>query len=183
MPNIKVIIIGDPRVGKTSLLNRLVEDRFDEESISTTGVDMSVVTINNRKYTLWDTAGQEEYSHITSNFYRNADVVLLLHDITRRESTESLKNWILRVHAYCKSDIPILILSNKCDLEGKQSTAKIDGVTVKHISTSAKTGEGFDQIKLFLDSIQVDQTHESETLSFIKLKPQKKEKKKDNCCH
>ena len=186
MTNVKIIVIGDPRVGKTSIINRIVDDSFDIDSKSTVGVDMCVVTIEGIKFTLWDTAGQEEYNLVTSNFYRNADGVLLIHDISKPQTSINIRNWILRVHAYCNHNIPILIVSNKNDLEGKRSSVKIDGLLLEHATTSALTGHGIDKIKKFLLSIKKhDETLEQDTLVFnhinLKEKTNKQEKKKESC--
>ena len=191
MTNIKIIVIGDPRDGKTSIISRMVDDKFDINSKSTTGVDMHVVTINDQKYTIWDTAGQEEYNLVTSNFYRNADGVLLIHDISNPTTSVNIRNWILRVHAYCNPSVPILIISNKNDLEGKRSSVKIDGLVLDHATTSALTGDGMAKIKNFLISIpKTEKAVELDTLVFnnVNLGQKQKgivkqEKKSGGCCN
>ena len=96
--SLKILLIGDSQVGKTSLLLKYTEHIFPEEHITTIGVeykDKFVIKDNyNIRLQIWDTAGQERFRSITKNIYRNAHGVLFVYDITNKESFLNIKNWI-----------------------------------------------------------------------------------------
>ena len=101
---LKVLLIGDAGVGKSSLLLRYTEDKFDEALGSTIGVDFKVKTGEadgkRVKLTLWDTAGQERFRTLTSSYYRGAQGVVLVYDVTRRATFDDLQRWLEEVDAY-----------------------------------------------------------------------------------
>ena len=102
---LKVLLIGDAGVGKSSLLLRYTEDKFDEALGSTIGVDFKVKTVEadgkRVKLTLWDTAGQERFRTLTSSYYRGAQGVVLVYDVTRRATFDDLQRWLEEVDAFC----------------------------------------------------------------------------------
>eukprot|EP00794_Sanderia_malayensis_P000371 gene371-1004_t len=117
----KVIIVGDKRVGKSSLLLRFREGIFDDGCLPPTiGVDFLVcdLQVKNRKVKLqlWDTAGEEEYKAITSVYYRGAHAALIVFDVTRPETFQSAKQWMEDVYTTCGTDVKIIFVGNKCDL-------------------------------------------------------------------
>jgi len=119
---VKSILVGDSGVGKSCLLTRFSSNRFipPDECLSTIGVDFEVRTmkIDDKivKLQLWDTAGQERFKTITSSYYRGANIILVVFDLTLRESFLNLPNWIKEILQFISSDAIILIIGNKSDL-------------------------------------------------------------------
>ena len=94
----KVILIGDSSVGKTNIMSKYLKDQFMEFSKSTIGVEFSSKTFNVQghkiKAQIWDTAGQEKYRSMTSTYYKGSKGAFVIYDITRKETFESVDNWI-----------------------------------------------------------------------------------------
>ena len=118
--SVKLLLVGDTCVGKTSLLLQYTENTFPEDHGATIGVDYKIKMFQYKdfqvKLQIWDTAGQERFHSITNNFFHNADGILFVYDITNEKSFEGVKNWIKEaeeVGDYFKR----IIIGNKCDLE------------------------------------------------------------------
>ncbi|TMS37150.1 hypothetical protein L596_004144 [Steinernema carpocapsae] len=147
-----VMILGDSCTGKTCLLIRYKDGTFMSNNfISTVGIDYrnKLVEIDKTKVKLqiWDTAGQERFRSITSSYYRDADALLLVYDVTNRGSFENIRNWLAQIQEYAKEDVQITLIGNKVDLasqrkvtsdEGKQLAAAYN---IPFVETSAKTGQ------------------------------------------
>uniref|UniRef100_A0A096MCY7 Calcium release activated channel regulator 2A n=1 Tax=Poecilia formosa TaxID=48698 RepID=A0A096MCY7_POEFO len=116
----KVVLVGNSSVGKTSLLRSFCEGRFHPSTTATVGIDYSVktLTLDNMQIAmqLWDTAGQERFRSMTKQFFRKADGVVLLYDVTVAESFAAVKPWLLNVQEAAGESIPILLLGNKMDM-------------------------------------------------------------------
>ena len=153
--SLKILLVGDSAVGKTTLLIKYIEDKFSDTHITTIGVEYKdkVITINGRKVNLqiWDTSGQERYQAITKNFYRNADGIIFVFDVTKEESFKHLKDW-LNSSQDCDKEFKRIIVGNKIDLEEKRVIDKdrIDHFAEKEniqcFETSAKNGANVDVI-------------------------------------
>ncbi|CAB1423759.1 unnamed protein product [Pleuronectes platessa] len=117
----KVVLVGNSSVGKTSLLQRFCGNCFNPGTCATVGIDYSVKTIavDNSKVALqvWDTAGQERFRSITKQFFRKADGVVVMYDITAELSFTAVRHWLTSVKEGAGDDIPILLLGNKTDKE------------------------------------------------------------------
>jgi len=121
---LKVIILGDSGVGKTSLMNQYVHKRFSNQYKATIGADFLTkeIMIDDKLVTLqiWDTAGQERFQSLGVAFYRGADSCVLVHDITDSKSFDNLESWMdeFLVHANPnnQSTFPFVVLGNKADL-------------------------------------------------------------------
>ncbi len=119
---IKTILVGDPGVGKTSVINRIIDDEFQDIYSATIGLDLKSKQIkkDNRviKLDLWDTAGQEKFRSISSIHYKGADIIMCIFDLQNRTSFDSLVNdWLDEIAIYCSAKrTKILILGNKCDM-------------------------------------------------------------------
>uniref|UniRef100_A0A3B3V6T4 Calcium release activated channel regulator 2A n=1 Tax=Poecilia latipinna TaxID=48699 RepID=A0A3B3V6T4_9TELE len=116
----KVVLVGNSSVGKTSLLRSFCEGRFHPSTTATVGIDYSVktLTLDNMQIAmqLWDTAGQERFRSMTKQFFRKADGVVLLYDVTVAESFAAVRPWLLNVQEAAGESIPILLLGNKMDM-------------------------------------------------------------------
>ena len=145
---LKIVLIGDSGVGKTNLLSRFARDQFNPDSKSTIGVEFATKTLNIEgktvKAQIWDTAGQERYRAITSAYYRGAIGALLLYDITASLTFQNLKKWLSELRENADSNIVVMLVGNKCDLQELRAVSKDDGVAFSSeenllfIETSAK---------------------------------------------
>jgi len=152
--NFKLLLIGDGAVGKTSLILKYVEDRFKHKYKPTLGVDLFIKQIRlsdcEAKLTIWDIAGQERFKIIRKGFYEGASGVLLVYDVTRSETHESVPDWMQELYKYV-GKVPVIIIGNKVDLTGKRDMptrkAKEHAKTTGngYIETSAKTGKNVSQ--------------------------------------
>lgn len=117
----KFILIGASGVGKTCLMNRFTDEIYENEQQYTIGVDFKIKTILldglEVKIHIWDTAGQEKFRAIISNYYRGAHGILVVFDMTNKESFMSLNDWIKEVRKNTKENVEMLILGNKIDNE------------------------------------------------------------------
>ena len=125
--NLKILILGDSSVGKTTLLLKYVDGYFPTIYVATIGVEYKVKKINlngiNINLQIWDTAGQERFRGITKNFLKGADGIIYTYDITNKSSFDSLKNWIMTAEETVEGFKKILI-GNKIDLEDKRKVSK-----------------------------------------------------------
>ena len=156
----KIILIGSSGVGKSSILQRYMKKTFDENYKITIGVDflMKTLTINKQlvKLQVWDTAGQEKYKSLTKFFYKDAAMVILVYDITRRESFDNLKNyWYKEIQEYGEKDIVLGIAGNKSDLYDNEAVPEKEArdfaksINAIFALTSAQNNSGV--TKLFED--------------------------------
>lgn len=153
---IKIINVGMYRVGKTSLAVRYTQNKFQVNYLPTLGVDFysKMIDIDEDtkiKLVLFDTVGQERLATLRKRYYAGAHGAVVVYDVTRRETFESLDYWINEVIERC-SNIPMVIVGNKTDLiekrevkfEEAQRRWKDSGYTV--LESSAKMGTGVDDI-------------------------------------
>ena len=150
----------------------------------------------NVKLQIWDTAGQERFKNITASYYRGGNGILVVYDITDRESFNNLNSWLIEIEKSANKNVYKILIGNKCDLEEKRAVTYQEGKDfadsngMKFIETSAKTCQ------------QVNEAFETLTQEIIKLnaskdkvlqEPKKREKvllsnnatdisKKKNCC-
>jgi len=147
----KTVILGDSGVGKTSILNRFSDGTFSENFMSTIGVDFKIKTIdilNKRvKLQIWDTAGQERFRFLTQGFYRGAQSVVLVFDVTSFSSFESLTSWLKEIERFAVPDINIVLVGNKADRDELREVTKqqaedfCEKNQIKYLETSAKTAD------------------------------------------
>ena len=127
MIRLKILILGDSAIGKTSLLLKYVDGYFPKIYISTLGVEFKSKTINlngiDIKLQIWDTAGQERFHCITKNFMKGSDGIIFAYDITNRSTFDNLKNWISEAQE-AAGDFEKIIVGNKIDLEKERKVSK-----------------------------------------------------------
>ncbi len=147
----KVEIIGDMKVGKSTILTRIIKNTFKEDYIPTEGYEFStyLIKVNNTvlKMQIWDMCGNENYRSALFNLYRNAVVGILVYSVCSRESFNNLENWITRLKKYSLPWAKLVLLGNKCDDEGKRVVSYEEGKKIceKHnllffMEISAKEG-------------------------------------------
>nr|CAB3265351.1 ras-related protein Rab-10-like [Phallusia mammillata] len=144
----KLLLIGDSGVGKTCVLFRFSDDAFNTTFISTIGIDFKIKTVelNGKKIKLqiWDTAGQERFHTITTSYYRGANGIMLVYDITNAKSFENISKWLRNIEEHASEDVEKMLLGNKCDMEDKRMISKERGEQIakehgiKFYETSAK---------------------------------------------
>ena len=160
--NIKLILIGDSGVGKSTLLKRKVEDIFVNDFVSTIGVDFVTMYYNKKYHQLkayiWDTAGQEKFQSITEVYYRDLTAALIFYDITNRESYNNIDNWINRLKQH-NNNVLIYIIGTKSDLELNREIFEEDLKKYKNdniilYECSSKTNYNIDNLfESIIDSI------------------------------
>ena len=126
---IKILTLGDSGVGKTSIIQKFVNDKFNQNMLSTIGVDFQSkeIIINNTKIKLkiWDTTGQERFKTLTSQYYNGADGALLIFDVTSKLSFERINFWINELKEKKKlNELGLLLIGNKIDLIDKRNVKK-----------------------------------------------------------
>ena len=154
----KVIVIGDPAVGKTSLLTKFATNQFEEKYLPTVGVNIvkEPITIEKKNATInlmfWDVAGQPQFYMLHRPYFNGADAAILVFDITRSSTFSNVNNWWQTCIKYGLSGIPRILIGNKIDLEEER---KIILPMAEHLSeklnapyfeTSALTGENVKMI-------------------------------------
>ncbi|CAL9165952.1 unnamed protein product [Musa hybrid cultivar] len=140
---LKVIILGDSGVGKTSLMNQYVNRKFSIQYKATIGADFLTkeVQIDDRLFTLqiWDTAGQERFQSLGVAFYRGADCCVLVYDVNVMKSFDNLNNWreefLIQASPADPENFPFIVLGNKTDIDGGNSRV-VSEKKAKHWCTS-----------------------------------------------
>ena len=129
---IKLIIVGDSGVGKTNLISRFAEDKFELNSKATIGVEFIYKTlkINDEifKIEIWDTAGQERYKSISSAYYKGAKGAIIVYDITSEASFYNIDLWLNEVKTKVTNDVQIMIIGNKTDLYKERKISVEKGI-------------------------------------------------------
>ncbi|ELP88395.1 rab9, putative [Entamoeba invadens IP1] len=155
---IKVVVLGEMATGKTCILHRWVTNEFVRQT-ATVGCAYSskTITYNKKliKYEVWDAAGQERYRSLSSIYYRNATVALLVYDITRAETFSAVTDWVEELKTKAPDNVMIIIVGNKNDLETERAVNK-ESVTdfiktsdpriIANMECSAKTGDNINEI-------------------------------------
>jgi len=144
----KVLLIGDSGTGKSNLLLRYADDFYNADIGSTIGVDFKVCTrtIDGKvtKLYLWDTAGQERFRTITSSYYRGSHGIIVVYDVTDRESFSHVRMWVQEISKYAGPSTHKLLVGNKVDLVSKRVVTTDEGqmlaeeLEVNFIETSAR---------------------------------------------
>lgn len=152
LTSLKILIIGESGVGKSSLLLRFTEDNFDPEQSLTIGVDFRTKRLcingNTIKLAIWDTAGQERFRTLTPSYYRDAQGAILVYDVSNYSTFSKLETWLNELETYStKRNIVKMIVGNKIDMENRE-VSREEGMHFarKHktlfIEASAKTRDG-----------------------------------------
>jgi Ras-related protein Rab-2A len=176
---LKFIIVGDSSVGKSNIMSEFTDKRFHAQHELTIGVEFAtkIVSYKNTNYKLqiWDTAGQETFQSITRAYYRGTIGCLLVYDITRRDSFESVSRWYADLKQYCEPNITVVLVGNKTDLEQKREVTYDEGkdFAEKHgisfFETSAKTSQNVEAC--FLNAVErIEKKIEDKTIDILHTK-------------
>ena len=193
---VKVIVLGSSEVGKTCILNRYFNNEFQENALSTIGIDFQTKFFKfddqKVKVNYTDTAGQEKFRAISVNYLKGTNGVILVFDITNKESFDLLETWMNDLKENNKVDISKVLIGNKLDLAEDRQVQKeeaekfAESIGCKYYEGSAKSGEN---IKEALDEIarltynyvkDNDEIREKRRNSIELKRASPKEKKK--CC-
>ena len=207
--SLKVVLVGESGVGKTSMITQFIDQIFQEDQQSTTGGTFStkdVICDGSKilRFEIWDTAGQEKYRSLTTMFYKDANAAVMVYDVTRAESFEELKNyWAKQIKENSPENIILVIAANKSDLIEQEQVDEGEArnfakeLSAIFISTSAKSSEGinslFEEIaKKYTGSTDIkikepgeDEPHAEEQKDTLKIEngeKGKKQRKKGGFC-
>ncbi|KAI0262119.1 putative ras-related protein rab-18 [Gloeopeniophorella convolvens] len=152
--NVKLLLIGNSSVGKSSLLLRFSDKQWlpEDEASATIGVDFRVhkMEVKGRrvKMSIWDTAGQERFRTITASYYRGAQGVVLVYDVSSRESFEALPRWLDELETYVPPEVVKIVVGNKLDKEYSRQVPTAEAAAFAErtgclfVEASAKTAVG-----------------------------------------
>ena len=184
----KILLLGDASVGKTCFYMQYTENTFHEVHITTVGIENKTtnVTIENKTYKvqIWDTAGQERFRSITKNYYKGAHGIVLIYDVTNKDTFENVRKWIKQIKEEVDEKVSIILVGNKIDKEDQRVITKEQGESMAqefgltHYECSAKTGENVQQS--LKDLVKTTVENFSKVVENIQLKKNIKKKKK--CC-
>ncbi|XP_073462751.1 ras-related protein Rab-37 isoform X1 [Aquarana catesbeiana] len=189
----KVMLLGDSGVGKTCFLIQFKDGAFLSGTfLATVGIDFrnKFVTVDGQNVNLqiWDTAGQERFRSVTHAYYRDAQALLLLYDITSRTSFENIRAWLAEVHEFSQKDVVIMLLGNKSDMTDRRNIRTEEGESlakeygIPFMETSAKTGIN---VELAFMAVARELKHRSGEQNEPKFQIHQyieSQKKKSNCC-
>ena len=204
----KVVLIGESGVGKTSIISRFITNTFSSILMSTTGASFATKSIylekedRTVKFEIWDTAGQEKYRSLAKVFYKNAQVCLLVYDISRKTSLDEIKNyWFKEIKNNATDNIILALAGNKSDMyefeevsdeEAKNYAKEINAIFQK---TSAKTDVGVNELFKMIGQKVVnpqaentsnltkdEQKKRGDKLKKDKIKKENNSNNKNKCC-
>ena len=190
----KVLIIGDSSVGKSNILLRFSDNIFHDTFLPTIGVDFKIrnVKMSNQtiKLNIWDTAGQERFKTITSTYYKGAHGIILVYDITDRESFNNINNWLTEVRKHAGAQVVKLLVGNKCDMEeervvtAKEGKEFADSLGISFMETSAKQRINIDEAFMTLTKQVYELIPDTEKKVEDKLDARtiKRKQDKGGCC-
>ena len=197
---LKIMLLGDTTVGKTSILLKYTDGYFPTTYVSTIGVEYKAKKLNMNgniiKLQIWDTAGQERFKSITHNYFKGADGILFVYDITQKKTFDNLKIWI-RDSEESNQNFKKVIIGNKIDRENERKVPNeslkkfCDERKIKGFEASAKFGDNIDEsfealIKMIIGEKTKDELAKAYTMTAkgrgISINSEFFEKKKKKCC-
>ena len=188
---LKVMVLGESMVGKTSLITRYTNEKFGGRYLCTVGIDFQKkkLLISNKKIVLqiWDTAGQERFRNVTKNYFHASQGFVLAYDINNKDSFEKMQYWVEEIQSNADEKIKCILVGTKCDLDSREVSYD-EGKNLgkkygyKFYETSAKDNININEtfetlVKEIVDNYQ--ERTESITLS---RRVSKKKNKHKNCC-
>lgn len=197
-PSYKIVVVGASAVGKSSIVQRLVQGTFSEDGSTTCGADFYTyqcpIDSDYVKLQIWDTAGQERFRSISKSYFRNAVGAILVYDITSMSSFDQLTDWLNDLQSLCVPNAYILLVGNKADLESQRQVGaqQIKEFAERHkletIETSALNGKNVKEAFTRL-SMEISARVKSEQITPnqpqarpLQLTKDKEQKDKKGCC-
>lgn len=185
----KILIVGDANAGKTSILDQFTNGSFDGAYISTIGIDFNVKTVTIKddikvKLQIWDTCGQERFKALTRSYYRNANAIIIVYDITSPKSFENAKHWIKETELYVDSDVLCVLVGNKSDLYENRKIQYFEGhklaeeKQLQFFETSAKYDSNIETVFDFIGHMLYDTEKKRK-----KVEKTKERSLKKKCCY
>ena len=160
----KVLLLGDSSVGKTCFLLRYCDRTFQEAHLSTIGLDYRLKTMtlkNNKniKLQIWDTAGQDRFRALTKNYYKGANGIILIYDISTTQTFENVKVWINQIKEEANANVIIYLVGNKIDLpKDKRTVSEEEGQKLadeyKFLFKEASAKEGTNVNEIFQELVE-----------------------------
>ena len=201
IPKYKLIFLGDQGVGKSCILNRFMNNTFTEEYQATIGLDFQSknVQIDNQDIhlLLYDTAGQEKFRSLIPMYTRDANIILLVYEVTSKDSFLHLNHWLNDLTTVKKDEVIFVVVGNKTDLEDKREVSREEGEQFAKdndylfAEVSAKYGEGFEDLfyKNLFERIRTkfrpggqQPTTEVKDIKLTNEQEEKKNVTKKGCC-
>jgi small GTP-binding protein len=186
--NRKIVILGESSVGKTSIVNRLIDNEFKIYNEPTIGASYSSIILEKDNYKLkldiWDTAGQEKYRSLTPLYYRNTDYALIVFDLTKKESYFESINWINEITEKSKNS-KIILIGNKSDIKNKENiNPDISIENIKsYLEVSAKDNNNIQEILNVINNLdEEDETSINNTKTQTHNLAIDFNKDKPSCC-
>jgi small GTP-binding protein len=185
MNNIKIVLLGDSSVGKTSLVERFVHNTFTQFSEATIGAAFKTKVFDSIKLDIWDTAGQERYRSLAPMYYRGAKAALVVYDITNKNSFKNAKLWINELRINSKPNCLIILVGNKSDLQNREVKSE-DAIKfcnkndIFFKETSAKDAYNIEQIFYIITNNYVKEPISD--INNIDLITNNKKKVERKCC-
>ena len=193
---IKLSIIGDSNVGKSNFLFKFIEGQFSPLHVATVGFDYKSKVVflpqckKKVKLQIWDTAGQEKYMSINKNLFQRVQGIILMYDITKRETFEHLETWI-NIIKQMTNEIPIILVGNKVDQEDNAENGRIveysEGEDFARendfdfFETSAMDGTNVNKVFITIAERIIKNLQDDRSPSSIVIEKNIKEKKKCSC--
>ena len=188
----KIMVLGESKVGKTSLIKRYTKDQFGGVYLTTVGMDFQdkIIEIEDKKVRLqvWDTAGQERFRNVTKSYFQSSQGLLVVYDITDNESFQKINFWMENIKNNAPENVKLILVGNKCDLANERKVTIEDGenkaryYNIKFFESSAKDGTNVNELFFYLanEIYQDEKTKGKDNKKTMQLDSIKKEKK--GCC-
>ena len=156
----KIMVLGESKVDKTSLIKRYTKDQFGGVYLTTVGMDFQdkIIEIEDKKVRLqiWDTAGQERFRNVTKSYFQSSQGLVLVYDITDRESFEKLNFWVDNIKNFAPENAKFILVGNKCDLANERKVSYEEGenyaknLNIKFFEASARDGTNVNELFFYL---------------------------------
>jgi Ras-related protein Rab-1A len=193
---VKILLIGDSGSGKTSTVVKYSSDTFRPTAIATIGIDFKIKHLLIKiggvdklvKLQIWDTAGQERFRTITQSYYRGANIIVIIYDITDRKSFEGVQYWIKDIAMKTSTDFSKILVGNKIDIADKRQVSYEEGANIAKetsaifFETSAKDGTGINEMFLCAAQNAMKSKLNVNSLIFPPVNPNPKPKPPSVCC-
>ena len=190
----KIMVLGESKVGKTSLIRKYTKNQFGGVYLTTVGMDFQdkIIDIENTKVRLqiWDTAGQERFRNVTKSYFQSSHGFVLVYDITDNQSLENLKFWMEQIKTNGPENARVILVGNKYDLPNERKVSIEEGenfakkYNIKFFEASAKDGTNVNELFFYLGKTiyqdNLSKVKEEKTLKLGSTTGRQKEKKK--CC-